>query len=489
MSKIFKVLAVLAIFAVVTVSAAEYVEEEDVLVLGDSSLAEALKEFEYVLVEFYAPWCGHCKKLAPEYAKAAAALKSEGSVARLAKVDSTVEKQSAEKYGVKGYPTLKFFIKGEPVEYEGGRTEKDIVNWIKRKTLPSTLEVSTSEQLASSINGNEVLVVFFGGKEVEGYSAFESASKKFDDVGFVYTSNTDLKTEHSVAEGTNVLLLKKFDEGRNELAGSFDVAKLTEFVESSRFPLVLPFDQKAAQKIFGEAIPSLFLIFQKNEAGERAEAVFRETAAKLKGKIQFSISDIKDGGLGPRLAEFVGVKESDTPAFRIVVPQKSGAPKKFLFENEATVENLVKFFEDYSAGKLSAFLKSEPIPESNDSPVKVVVGKNFDEIVLDPTKDVFIEFYAPWCGHCKKLSPIWDELASQLSSIKDLVIAKMDSTANEVESVSVSGFPTLKFYPRNSKQNPINYDGERTKDGFLAWLKDKVTVEHASSAFSKSDEL
>jgi len=53
-------------------------------------------------------------------------------------------------------------------------------------------------------------------------------------------------------------------------------------------------------------------------------------------------------------------------------------------------------------------MKSEEIPADNSAPVKIVVGKNFNKIVIDNEDDVLIEFYAPWCGHCKKLSPIWD---------------------------------------------------------------------------------
>jgi protein disulfide-isomerase A1 len=75
-------------------------------------------------------------------------------------------------------------------------------------------------------------------------------------------------------------------------------------------------------------------------------------------------------------------------------------------------------------------LKSDPIPETNNEPVKVLVGKNFKSMVLDSEKEVLVKFYAPWCGHCKNLAPHYDEAAKRLLVNENILLAKIDSTGN-----------------------------------------------------------
>eukprot|EP00971_Amphidinium_carterae_P085364 1688622-Amphidinium_carterae.1 len=118
--------------------------EKGVLVLDESSFEAALKKFPVLMVEFYAPWCGHCKALQPTYERAAKAIKKDNPSARLGKIDATSESGQtiAERYSVEGYPTLIAFKDGELFEVYQGLREKDaIVGYVQAMSLPSFLRV------------------------------------------------------------------------------------------------------------------------------------------------------------------------------------------------------------------------------------------------------------------------------------------------------------------------------------------------------------
>merc|ERR1711981_176538 len=172
-------------------ASADFEREEGVIVGGADNFDDILKTYPYALVEFYAPWCGHCKSLAPEYAKAAQELASNEDVA-LVKVDATVEGDLAKEYGVRGYPTLKFF-KGDranAMEYGGGRKKDDIVNWLNKKSGPAAVVIESVDAAKEIKDNNEVVVIgYFADADS---AAFMKAADSFDDVLFGITSDADV---------------------------------------------------------------------------------------------------------------------------------------------------------------------------------------------------------------------------------------------------------------------------------------------------------
>jgi protein disulfide-isomerase A1 len=208
----------------------------------------------------------------------------------------------------------------------------------------------------------------------------------------------------------------------------------------------------------------------KEERDELAQAL-KPIAEAHKGKLNFATIDAEAYGQhGGNLNLEVG----KWPAFAIQDMEKN---QKFPYSSQGDVadfseKKIGKFVSDYLAGKIEPSIKSEPIPEKQEGPVTVVVAHSYDEIVLDDKKDVLLEFYAPWCGHCKALAPKYDELATHFAPHADkVVIAKVDATANDVP-VEIQGFPTIKLFKAGSKDSPVDYSGSRTVKDLAEFIKE-----------------
>jgi protein disulfide-isomerase A1 len=463
--------SLLAFGLLATVAVAEITKDEGVLVLTDDNFQEAIDAHEHILVEFYAPWCGHCKSLAPEYAKAAGKLAEAGSPIMLAKVDATEQKKIAETHEVRGYPTLKFFKKGRAMDYMGGRTADTIVSWLEKKTGPPAVALATEDEAKKFIEDNKVAVIgFFKDQDSAEAKNFLEVAGTMDDVKFAITSEAAVFTANKV-EKDGVVLFKAFDEGRNDYDGAAEADALSAFITANSLPLVIEFNHDTAQKIFSGEVKNHLLLFvsQKSEDFPAQKAVAAKIAADYKNKVLFVTVDADEED-HKRILEFFGMKEDEVPGMRLIRLEEDMA--KYRPESAALEEaNIRKFVGDFLDGKLKQHLLSEEVPEDWDKePVKILVGKNFEEVAMNKDKNVLVEFYAPWCGHCKQLSPIWDQLGEAYKDHENIVIAKMDSTANELETVKVQGFPTLKYFMAGDNK-VVDYNGERTLEGLKKFLE------------------
>ncbi|XP_050526389.1 protein disulfide-isomerase isoform X2 [Daktulosphaira vitifoliae] len=462
--------------------------DEEVLVLNKNNFDNVISSNQFVLVEFYAPWCGHCKTLAPEYASAAKELKASGSI-KLAKVDATLEEKLAEQFGVRGYPTLKFFKNGNPIDYTGGRTKDLIIQWVTKKSGAAAKTLSSEEEQKEFISSQDVVVIgYFENTESEAAKLFNDIADSIDEHQFGFVS--DYSKFPNLKHKEKLVLYKNFDEKEvvfdQDLKNIEDVKKFV-FVHS--LPPVIEFNQETAQKIFGGQIKSHLLIFMSKKEGHFDKYIedIKPVASEFRGKIVF-VSINADEEEHGRILEFFGMKKSEVPSMRAIKLEDDMT--KYKPESpELSSDNVRKFVSDFVAGKVKQHLLSEDLPEDwNKTPVWTLTASNFDEVALDKSKNVLVEFYAPWCGHCKQLVPIYEKIGEYFGENDDIVIAKMDATLNELEHTKISSFPTLTLYPKGENVEAIEYKGERTQDAIIKFIESGGKQEKSASSSEEDDD-
>ncbi|XP_022914992.2 protein disulfide-isomerase A3 [Onthophagus taurus] len=472
----------LKLFAFFFIVTCIWAGEKDVAEYGDDDFSSKVSEHDTVLVMFYAPWCGHCKRLKPEYEKAAEDLIRNDPPVILAKVDCTeAGKETCNKFSVSGYPTLKIFRNGEmSQEYNGPRDASGIVKYMKAQVGPSSKELKDLSALEKFLVADmDVSIIGLFEKESDLKSTFfKLADKEREKLRFGHSTHKEVMDKYGVTDGIILFrpphLANKFEEDMIKYTGEASTVDLHNFITSNYHGLAGHRKNDNKQNFNNPLITAYYAVdYVKNAKGTNYWRNRILKVAKLfSGRATFAISakDEFQHELNEYGIDFV---KGDKPT----ILARDAKNQKFIMKEEFSVDALEGFANDLLDGKLEPYLKSEEIPESNDGPVVVAVAKNFDDVVTNNGKDTLIEFYAPWCGHCKKLAPTFDELGEKLKN-EDVSIVKMDATANDVPpTFEVRGFPTLYWVPKDSKDKPIRYEGGRDLEDFVKYIAKQATKE------------
>ncbi|CEP22775.1 unnamed protein product [Cyberlindnera jadinii] len=453
-----------------------------VVKLTADKFASFISENPLVLAEFFAPWCGHCKALGPNFAQAADELEPKNI--KLAQVDCTENQDLCQEHGIRGYPTLKVFrgSASDPADYEGPRSAAGIVNYMIKQSLPAVSvidAVADFDKFLEETSG--AIVVETGVKDNATFSEYANAHR--DDYSFVQTTNAELVKQY----GEDKILV--FIEGSDEpvvFDEELTLENLDAFVARESFPYFGEIDGSTYQKYSQQSTPLAYFFY--NTAEERAQwaPALTEIAKKHRGDINFVGIDASSFG---RHAENLNMKQE----FPLFVIHETASNKKFGVPQdiELTEKAIEEFVEKYAAGEAEAIVKSEEVPEVQEQAVFKIVGKNHDEVVNDETKDVLVKYYAPWCGHCKRLAPIYEELAelyaSDAEGAEKVLIANLDGTLNDVD-VEITGYPTLVLYPAGDKSNPIVHKGGRDLPSLIEFIKEKGSFGVDASEFAPPEK-
>ncbi len=245
------------------------------------------------------------------------------------------------------------------------------------------------------------VLIAYAASESSVPDAFKNTADSLRD-SYLFGYSTDLSLSPSGKAG--IVLYKKFDEGSNVFPTTpVTQVGLAEFIKENSVPLM---DQVSPEN-FGmyadQGLPIAYLFV--NPADPKLESyteLVKPAARAHKGKVNFVwIDAVKFAEHGKSLG--VPVDSEPYPCF--VIQDLQGGNKRYVmldhmgtkFSGDALEEFVAKFTD----GQLQPHMKSAEIPATQDEPVYTLVGKEFDKVIFDDEKDVFVEFYAPWCGHCR----------------------------------------------------------------------------------------
>ena len=184
------------------------------------------------------------------------------------------------------------------------------------------------------------------------------------------------------------------------------------------------------------------------------------------------------------LSELLEISYTDLPCLYVIDPRNLPEIKKYKLQKDINEANVLEFVSEWIEGKLKPLLKSDEIPpEDSSSIVKEIVGKNYENIVLQEGIDVLVYFYASHCENCIEFEPKYIQLAEAMMSNKSILFTKIDANKNEIEGVVLEFLPAIFLYSKNDKPKYQKYEGSKyTFEDLALWIN-----QHLSKTETKKD--
>ncbi|XWS20284.1 hypothetical protein CRYUN_Cryun31cG0087700 [Craigia yunnanensis] len=434
-----------------------------VLELNNDNSKRIFDENEFVLVLGYAPWCVRSAELMPHFAEAANSLKLLGSTLLMAKLDAERYPKVASLFDIKGFPTLLLFLNGTSQAYTGGFSAEEIVIWVRKKTGVPVVRISTVTEAEEFLKKHQMFVIgLFQKFEGSYYEAFIKAATSDNEIQFIEANSIEVaKALYPDIKATNLFLglVKSEPERYTTYEGTYETESILQFLDYNKFPLVIKLSELNSIRVYSSPIKLQVYVFAKADVFKTLLEPLQDVARKFITKMMFIYIDIMDENLAKPFLTLFGLEESKNT---LVTAFDNKGSSKFLLQSNPTPSNIEEFCSGLLHGSISTYFKSQPIPENKNASVLAVVGKTFDDLVLNSPKNVLLEVYTPWCINCETTSKQVEKLAKHFKGSDNLVFAKIDASANEHPKLQVDDYPSLFLYKAGDKDSPIKLS---TKSG------------------------
>ncbi|MCI4393654.1 hypothetical protein PGIGA_G00160080 [Pangasianodon gigas] len=449
-------------------------EDKEVLVLTESNLNQALKQHSQLLVHFYAPLSGESLGSILEFAKAASELKETKSSVKLGKIDVSKEKDLAKFLNVTTVPSLRLYLSGDkynPVQCPVLRSSTAILTWLERREGPSAVLITDLSQLDSLIAEDELVVLgLFKDVETGLVKIFYDVAADIADLPFCVTGSKQIFSKYDIFDDSVVLLRKSKMAEKFEMTSKTVKDDVIHFIRVHEMPLVTEYNGKTSSKILNSMVQShLVLFIDKAEKGfKQTYRAFKSTAKDYRGKVLFVLIDTGEPRNG-RILEYFRVRKEESPLVRMV--NLTDNLQYQLPSDQLDIQTITDFCQRYLQGNAKPKLQSEPIPDGWDKqPVKELVGINFERVAFNENKNVLVLFYASWSSENRELFPLFEELAKHYSDTEDVVVARIDVTANDVNIRMIDRYPTIKLFPAVYAERVVPYSGQAKLEPIIEFV-------------------
>ncbi|KAH9757875.1 protein disulfide-isomerase 5-2 [Citrus sinensis] len=319
-----------------------------VIELDESNFDSAISSFDYILVDFYAPWCGHCKRLAPQLDEAAPILAKLKEPIVIAKVDADKYSRLASKQEIDAFPTLKIFMHGIPTEYYGPRKAELLVRYLKKFVAPDVSILNSDAEVSDFVeNAGTFFPLFIGfglDESVMSNLALKYKKKAWFAVAKDFSEDTMVLYDFDKVPAL-VALQPSYNE-HNIFYGPFDEEFLEEFIKQNFLPLSVPINQDTLNLLKDDK-RKIVLAIVEDETEEKSQ--------KLVTTLKAAASANRD-----LVFCYVGIKQFADFADTFEANKKSKLPKMVVWdgnENYLTVIGSESIDEEDQGSQISRFLE------------------------------------------------------------------------------------------------------------------------------------
>ncbi|XP_037363410.1 protein disulfide-isomerase-like protein of the testis isoform X1 [Talpa occidentalis] len=454
------------------------VVERNLMVLTAAGLTQMLNQTRFLMVLFHNPSTKQSRNMAEELGKAMEIMGKGKNGIGFGKVDITVETELRKEFDVKKAPELKLFFEGnrlEPISCTGVVESTALVVWLRRQISQKAFLFTNAQQVAEFVKSRPLVIIgFFQDLEEEVAQLFYDMIKDFPELTFGAISIHNALGHFHVTLDSVLVFKKGKIVNRQELINDSNNKNiLHQVIREQLTDLVIEYNSENKDLIYELHILNHMLLFA-SKASESFGMImqhYKLASKEFQNKILFILVDADEPRNG-RVFEYFQVTEVDIPSVQIL--NLSSDARYKMPSDEITYENLKKFSNNFLNRRAKKHQPSEEIPKYWDQrPVKQLVGKNFNLVVFDKDRDVFVMFYAPWSKKCRALFPLWEEMGTKYQNHSTVTIAKIDITANDIELMYLDRYPFFQLFPTDSQQ-AVPYKGEHTLKGFSDFLESQV---------------